>query len=147
MDETAEERFKRKKREASARWLLRNPNYQREKQERWKQKDPLRYLLSAAKSRAKKKGLVFDLSSEDLHPLPTHCPVFGIELVYGAKHAAGIDARGGLPNSASLDRKDPGVGYVKGNVRVMSWRANSLLKDATLDELEQLVAFARKESF
>jgi hypothetical protein len=37
------------------------------------------------------------------------------------------------------DRKDNARGYVKDNVRVISWRANRLKSDATLEELRLLV--------
>ena len=36
----------------------------------------------------------------------------------------------------SLDRIDGAKGYVKGNVRVISHRANMLKNDATIEELE-----------
>jgi hypothetical protein len=39
----------------------------------------------------------------------------------------------------SLDRIDSSLGYVKGNVWVISWRANHIKTDATLDELRLLV--------
>jgi hypothetical protein len=42
---------------------------------------------------------------------------------------------GFFPDSPSLDRIDPSKGYVKGNVRVISARANLLKNDATVGEL------------
>jgi hypothetical protein len=44
------------------------------------------------------------------------------------------------PNSPSLDRIDNTKGYVPGNVWVISWRANDLKRNATLEELKLLVA-------
>ena len=44
-----------------------------------------RRLLASARNRALEKGLAFDLTEEDLLPIPTHCPVFGIELTFGGK--------------------------------------------------------------
>jgi hypothetical protein len=41
-------------------------------------------------------------------------------------------------NLPTLDRVDPVCGYVPGNVWVISWRANRLKQDASLDELRML---------
>jgi len=42
-------------------------------------------------------------------------------------------------NSPSLDRFEPSVGYVKGNVFLVCWRCNNLKRDATADELQTIV--------
>lgn len=49
-------------------------------------------------------------------------------------------------NSPSLDRMIPALGYVASNVRVISYRANAIKRDATLDELRALVAYVERES-
>ena len=41
----------------------------------------------------------------------------------------------------SLDRFVPNLGYVKGNIRVISFRANRLKSDATIDEMRQVLAY------
>jgi hypothetical protein len=87
-------------------------------------------LLVWARSRAKKNGIFFDINHEDL-TWPTHCPVLGIELIYGARNA-GTKYR---DNSPSIDRIDPSIGYVKGNVMVISFRANAMKRNATAHEL------------
>jgi len=56
------------------------------------------------------------------------CPILGIPLI------PGIGAQS--PNSPSLDRIIPSLGYVKGNIAVISYRANAMKNDATIDELE-----------
>ena len=94
--------------------------------------------VSAARCRAKKIGVPFDISYEDLLPLPERCPVFGIPLVYDAG-GAGVSSGKPMAARASLDRLVPEKGYVKGNVSVISWRANFLKRDASLEELEKLV--------
>lgn len=84
------------------------------------------YLLSAAKSRAKRRGIPFDIIPSDII-IPERCPVLGIPL----QLSNGV--RG--PASPSIDRIIPELGYVKGNVVVTSWRANDIKKDATPEEL------------
>jgi hypothetical protein len=88
-------------------------------------------LVSSAKQRALEKGLPFDLTINDLI-FPEFCPVLGIKLQYQR-------TGGKRPDAISLDRIVPEKGYVKGNVRVISWRANNLRRDATAHEL-RLVA-------
>lgn len=98
----------------------------------------LKKLVSEAARRAKAKGIEFSLTVEALGRPPTHCPVFGTELVY--------QARGGrLDNSASLDRIDTRHGYTPGNVWLISWRANQLKNEASLTELQQLVRALEKK--
>lgn len=86
-------------------------------------------MLSRVKSRAKRLGILFDLSLLDID-IPTYCPVLGILLVL---HQG---KRGYWPDSPSLDRMKPKFGYVRGNVRVISARANLLKNNATVTELE-----------
>ena len=42
-------------------------------------------------------------------------------------------------NYATLDRIDPTKGYTLGNVQILSFRANTIKGDATLEELKQIV--------
>lgn len=54
------------------------------------------------------------------------CPIFGTELDWFAeKHHA---------NSPSLDRVDPTKGYIPGNVRIISFRANCIKNNGTAEE-------------
>jgi hypothetical protein len=92
----------------------------------------VKHLLADAAGRASARGLAFNLTAENLHQ-PTHCPIFGCELVYQAKERR-------QDNSASLDRVDSSRGYTVDNVWVISWRANQIKNDATLDEMKRLVA-------
>lgn len=94
-----------------------------------------KYLLGGAKRRAQKFGLAFDLAVHDII-VPDVCPLLGIPLEVG--HRVQTDA------SPSLDRIDPTKGYIRGNVWVISYRANAIKQNATLDELRLLVANLEK---
>lgn len=76
-------------------------------------------LLRHAKGRSKKKNLEFNLTLADLITLKNNtCPILGSEILY----KSGIDYK----KSASLDRIDPNKGYINGNVKIISYEANSL---------------------
>ncbi len=98
----------------------------------YKSKYPKRYLLNAAKGRAKKNGIPFDLTEEDIE-IPKICPIFKKPFVYtiGGRHDF----------TPSLDRVDNTKGYVKENVIVISWKANDLKSNATIKELIMLANF------
>lgn len=87
-------------------------------------------LLRSAKQRAKTKGLEFDIDISDI-PLPEKCPLLGIPLNTSFGRAT--------DNSYSIDRIDSSKGYIKGNVWVISKRANTLKGNASLEELSLLV--------
>lgn len=93
-------------------------------------KDPRKRLLKKAKERAKTYGREFALSLEDI-VVPKHCPLLGIPLKVGNRRVKN--------NSPTIDRKNSAKGYVRGNVWVISWRANRIKSDATLRELQQIV--------
>lgn len=80
-----------------------------------------------AKRRAKQKGLPFNLEVKDVPVIPDCCPVLGIPIRTATCRQN--------DNSPTLDRIIGQFGYVKGNVRIISWRANMLKRDATLEEL------------
>lgn len=96
------------------------------------ERDPARRLLNSAKRRAKEIGCPFDLGIEDII-IPSHCPVLGVPL----KANKGVVG----PDSPTLDRITGRLGYVKGNVVVVSFRANTIKSDATMNELRRVVAF------
>lgn len=93
-------------------------------------------MFCRAKERAKAKGVPFEIDIEDI-VIPTHCPVFGWKLVHNDDYAK--------PNSPSLDRIHPERGYVRGNIWVISNKANTIKSDSTLEQLESLVAALQKK--
>lgn len=97
-----------------------------------RRKNLKRYMLYAAKRRAKKNGWDFNLEEADII-IPEYCPVLGLKLNVGEGKRE--------PGSPSLDRIDSSKGYIKGNIMVISWRANDLKRDATLEEMQKLFQF------
>ena len=105
---------------------------------KWKKENPKKYILWRAKQQARLKGRDFDLKEEDIH-LPKECPILGIELKY-------LDATLNDPQAASLDRLDSSKGYVKGNVNIVSFRANTLKGGATIEELRAVIEWMEKQN-
>lgn len=89
----------------------------------WYAKNRAKAMLIASRARAKAKGWEHNITLEDII-IPEVCPALGIAM-----------------DSASLDRHDNAKGYVKGNVRVISTRANSLKSDATREEIAAILAY------
>ena len=89
------------------------------------------YWPNNARVRANKTGIPCTITHEDV-VIPTHCPLLGIPL----DHTKGVRHDG----SPTLDKIRPELGYVPGNVRVVSWLANAVKRDLTP---EQLLTFAR----
>lgn len=94
--------------------------------------NPIPRILQEAKSRARKKGIEFSITSDDV-TVPAVCPVLNIPI--GMSFGARSD------NSLSIDRIDGSKGYIPGNVRIISWRANRLKNDGTLEELRAIVSY------
>ncbi len=95
-----------------------------------KSRTPEYFMFIGARSRAREQNLPFNLVLEDI-VIPAVCPLLEIPLVV-AKNCH-------TDNSPSLDRICPEKGYVKGNIMVISFRANTIKSDATLSELKQLI--------
>jgi len=112
----------------------RYPGKNKEVAARAHRKDPRRKILNAARFRAKSNGLTFNLDIDDIK-IPEVCPVLGIPL----DSFTGSSVGGGA--NVSIDRDNPKLGYVKGNVVIMSWRANRLKCDGTLEEFRKLLAY------
>ena len=95
----------------------------------YRRRNPDRNLHRSAKARAKNKNIPFDLDYTDI-VIPDKCPILNITLVSGVDTGAG-----GNENSPSLDRIDNTKGYIKGNIQVISNKANSMKFTATPEEL------------
>ena len=99
--------------------------------------NPVKALLIDKKAWRKKNHVLFNLTAESIN-IPTVCPVLGIPLIWGG----GITSH----NSPSLDRFDPNAGYTIKNVRVISWGANNLKSNGTMNEFELILQYFYQNS-
>ena len=109
----------------------------KERRRLWILNNKLRKLLKDAKLRAKKRNMEFNITEDDVF-IPKYCPLLGIPIYLDVK----INGR---DNSPSLDRIDNTKGYIKGNVWIISNRANSIKRDADSSELLNIILGLRKK--
>lgn len=88
-------------------------------------------IFNRIKARAKEKGIPFDLTLEDII-IPEMCPVFNKPFIYGDHKW-----------TPSVDRFIPELGYVKGNIAIISNFANMLKGEATCEDLEKLLTWIK----
>lgn len=97
---------------------------------RWK----FKMLICDSKIRAKKASVDHEIDVNYLlEILPEVCPYLGTKFHWEASVDRGH--KQGHPHSPSIDRIDSSRGYVKGNVAIVSHRANSIKNNATEQEL------------
>lgn len=124
--------------EYSRKHYEKNPNYYKERYQSVREDElkdrkeqyhnnPEMALLKGAKQRAKRKEVPLDITVEDI-VIPLYCPILNIELKVAEDQPSA--------NSPSLDRIIPELGYVKGNVQVISNKANRIKSDASPEELK-----------
>jgi hypothetical protein len=91
-------------------------------------------MRSNAMQRAKKeKNPTNDLTLDYIRSLVVHnCPVFGMELQYGSNVQS--------HNSATIDARIHSKGHVKGNLCIISHRANTIKNNATSEEIDKLAS-------
>lgn len=141
---------KEKSRQVRKQWYK---NGGKEKMQSYVKANPVKVitsnLLKGARRRAKEKSLPFDIDLDYVRSivgenaeLASHCPVFGFALDWSCQRNNGGKV---LPNSPSIDRIDPERGYVKGNIKIISFRANQIKSDASHEELKLVTAYLGRE--
>lgn len=96
------------------------------------QKNPEIKMYQNLKARAKNEGIKFEIDVEDII-IPETCPVLGIPLIPFSSS----------DNSPSVDKFYPEKGYIKGNIFIISKRANRIKSNAYSDEVEKLLNWMR----
>ena len=101
-------------------------------QREYRHKDKAGTLLRNAKWRANKHDLEFSITKDDINSvLVSVCPLLNIPLEIADKRHS--------DNSYTLDRIDPQLGYIPTNIQVISYKANRIKSDSTLEELKLMV--------
>jgi len=96
--------------------------------------DKIQRRLYDKKSLCKKNNIPFNLDKEylkSIYPKNNKCPLLNIEFEISKNYPKN--------NCASLDRIIPGNGYVKGNVMFISYRANRIKSNLSLNEMKLLL--------
>ncbi len=134
------ERHKERLKAEKAQYLLDNPHQRKATTAKYREKvKPQQmkhrldnfelYMLNHIKRRSKKSGIEFNLELDDIK-IPEVCPILKMPLVKQA-------GKGRNDFSPSLDRINPLLGYTKGNVEVISDKANRMKNNASVEELLQ----------
>jgi len=89
-----------------------------------------RSLWKAAQKRARKAGLEFTITVEDV-VIPARCPIFDVP----------FQAPGDGVFTASLDRRHNGQGYTPANTRVISTAANKWKSALGIDTARRFLAY------
>ena len=109
--------------------------YRRIWQENKRRQQPTVGMLTAARARAKTQNVPFNITIEDI-VVPEYCPVLGIKLEFNVNLSK--------DNSPTLDKIIPELGYIKGNIAVISKRANTIKSNASYEEIQKLLDWLGK---
>jgi len=129
----AKERYRREKLDLGGNVRVKVPNGTRQIYSPWYR------LWAGAKARADKKGLPFTIEPTDVYDLIADlevCPVLGIPLCWTNDKMK--------DDSPTLDRMVPSLGYVVGNLAVISQKANRIKSDAVSDEVGKVYSWMKK---
>jgi hypothetical protein len=97
-------------------------------------------MFRSARSRAKKDNISFDLTIEYLHAIATeNCPVTNKPMDWDGEENNSL-------NRPSLDKIIPELGYVQGNVAIISYRMNTKKNNLLEAELVQLLQYVQLHS-
>lgn len=123
-EDTAKERAV----QSTLEWRKRNQKAVKEYSEKWRRTNNgiVSRLLSAARKRAHETNKEFSITTDDVF-VPELCPLLCIPIIVGRGKQG--------PNSPTIDRIDSVLGYVPGNVWIVSQKANRIKSDASPEEI------------
>ena len=97
-----------------------------EKHRKWYRQDIRMRMLTRAKDRSKKLGIECTITIDDIF-IPERCPLLNVPFKYGSQINKWY--------TYSLDRIDNSKGYIKGNIQVITYLANTMKSQASKEEL------------
>lgn len=103
--------------------------------EKYKTLNDKEYILKNIRANASRKGETTDITIDDIPTIPSFCPIFGIPISVKNKNRN---------NAISVDRIDNTKGYVKGNIVLVSFKANVCKNSLSIDEIEKLYLFYKQ---
>ena len=95
----------------------------------------LQRQFNTLKNKARRNNIPFTITLDQIER-PEYCPVFGVRLNYGWSGEDRLTF-----DKASFDKVIPALGYIPGNVFIISWRANSLKSNMSLNELRKIMKY------
>jgi hypothetical protein len=112
--------------------------------------DPIRFrllrMLNRAKTRARRDNVPFDIDYDYLRSILTEkCPALGMPFDWSfiGSNEEGVGGTP-LPASPSLDKFYPELGYVRGNVCIISHLANLMKNSGTVFQIVNLALWVMK---
>jgi hypothetical protein len=63
--------------------------------------------------------------------------------VLGVEFSVSKNGKGPGDTSPSLDRIDSNLGYIKGNIKVISFKANRIKSDAVITDVEKVLEYMK----
>jgi len=105
------------------------------------QYSPFKYALNKARSRSKSRSKATDLTLEYLKEIWENqnglCPYTNIKMEV-PRSSQDEDIKK-TPTKASLDRIDPSIGYIKGNVEFVCYCVNVMKNDFTKEQMVDFI--------
>lgn len=110
--------------------IERKATWYQEKMSKMTIEERLKLMAKRAKDRAKLKNVEFNITWEDIEYVDI-CPILEIPLNWGETSNEG----GRNIDTPSLDRINPSLGYIKGNVKIISTLANMMKSSANREQI------------
>ena len=111
---------------------LQNPQVKLRRAElsrKWNRDNPEKVLLTKAKRRAKQLKMPCTITLSDIQ-IPEKCPALGIQLQINDGKAS--------DNSPTIDRLNSSLGYIPGNIHVISHKANRIKNNSSFEEFRNI---------